>query len=471
MLAALWITALAGFLPQEPGTALQRGLSSPDPVVRRESAEALASLPEEIESWMAREWKRGDHRRQRSLLLASALRGTPAGFEVLESAIRRAGRGDSLRAYGLLLLGTFHPRAAREPGWGLAWARTDFERACFLAGLLGSGETVDLAALHRHLMDPADPALRGLLDLLDLLAGQKPSGTPRGAPELGAWLLGSLLAKAPRIPQAWLDLARGKVPELWIVAARRETPRNLEDLRTLPPAGDAAAIALVLYELEPENRAAAFSILDGRLLENTSRAWLWGAAGDLGLVLPPARPGSVLKDAQAAGLVRLALLDASRAVRQARLLRPLAREAFAKGLPEGRGALPAFLVLALAPEPADLDLLRDRMDKRQGRALAEFQPFWLLATGRLESPDAKNAWLRKWSRELDAGASGFLDREGRRFVAILLLGGTRAAESRPSLLDPAFPELFGPRDYSSEDEFYGDLAEFLFSRHYAWNLP
>ncbi|MFQ5750256.1 MAG: hypothetical protein ACE5H3_12515 [Planctomycetota bacterium] len=187
--------------------------------------------------------------------------------------------------------------------------------------------------------------------------------------------------------------------------------------------------------------------------------------------MPPPPPGSVLEGAQVAGLVRLALHDPSRATLQARLLLPLAREIFAKGLPEGRKALPAVLVLALAPQPSDLDLLREQMEQCKGSSLAEFQPFWLLATGRLDSPGARTTWLRKWSRELGAGASGFLDREGRRFVALLLLGGTRAAESRASLLDPSFRELFGPRDYSSEDEFYGDLAEFLFSRHYAWNLP
>ncbi len=470
MLPALWTFALAGFLLQEPGTALQRGLSAPDPVVRRESAENLASLPAGIEAWMAREWKRGDHRRQRSILLAAALRGTPAGFEVLEGAIRRSDRGDSLRAFGLLLLGAFHPRAAREPGWGLAWARSAFERACLLAGLLGAREEVDLPALHRHLMMPADPALRGLLDLLDFFHGSPPSHPPRGTPELAARLLGSLLEKAPRVPQDWLRRAEGKVPELWIVGARRESPRNLEDLRTVPPGGDSAAIALSLYELTPENRAPAFSILDGRLLEKPSRAWLWGAAGDLDLDFPPPG-GQVLEEARVAGLVRLALHDPSKTALQARLLRPLAREALAKGMPQGRPALPAVLVLALAPQPSDLNLLREQMDRLKGRALAEFQPFWLLATGRFDSLDARRTWLRKWGRQLHAGASGFLDREGRRFVALLLLGGTRAAESRASLLDPALGELFGPRDFSSEDEFYGDLAEFLFSSHYGWDLP
>lgn len=96
------------------------------------------------------------------------------------------------------------------------------------------------------------------------------------------------------------------------------------------------------------------------------------------------------------------------------------------------------------------------------------QPVWKFANRSLGT--ARKNWLESWSRELGAGWIGFLDKEGPRWVAYQLVGGTVAAEGREEIATP-YPELqLVPKDYAGDHLLYRDLAVLLLDGVYRWGL-
>lgn len=478
MILYLVTSVLFGFLSvQEPDEALQRGLAVDNPAERRLAAMKLASLGEDAQDWLMKEIRKGDAERRRALLLAAALMGTSESQKLLARSSRKGSRPEADRAWALLLYGAFHPEAAAKPHDAMRRAASDFERCCVLAGLLAQAGRIEGTKLRTYGGSKALPALQALVSIEEALAGRLWLGEPSSdamvaarllTSQFPAWVEDKLQHNQRAVSTEWLEAAQGRLPELWIVAARRSIPRKVEDLRSLPPGGAGAGLALVLYELVAKDRQLAFEVLHGRLVEPEARAWLWGAAGDLKLSFEGVAD-SKLSAAEVAGLAQLALRDFSAARRQARLRGAEARKLFTMDA-KVEDAWPAGLILALGAEGQDLGLLRRKYELAEGRDAERLQPIWYLASGKLKDADARNVWLNRWSRELGGGYQGYLDREGKRFTAFLLVQGTQAALERNELSE-AFDGLTGPRDHSLDDELYADLAEFLLSPLYRWDLP
>lgn len=466
-----------GFLStQEPSAELARSLADQSAAIRRLAAEQLGTQGESAEAWIMAQARKGAPERQRALLLAAALAGTDRTYDLLQDALKKGNRPDPHRAYALFLFGAYHPDGAEDPEKAIKMAASPFERSCYWAGLLTRTRSVPLATFDRMLSAKGEGA--GIEATLRrwcaVIHGQAPASEPTTDGELAVALLGSVIPGNAALPRAWIENARGKLPPLWQVAAARSPARTLEALRAEPAGGEGSGLALALYELPADGRADAFGLLRERLVEPAAQAWLWGAAGDLQLDLPPQRSGT-LADAEIAGLLRLAIHDPARAIVLAGAWRAAARQRFTAEA-SVTDHWPAAIVLALAPKdeekPLDQALLQARIDK-PGLApeeRARLHPIWQLATDRLSDPQAQAGWYRRWSRELHAGHVGFLDLEGRRLMAYLLVNGTQAARGR-SELGFAATGLTGPRDHSRDDELYADLAELILSNLYVLDLP
>lgn len=461
------VLVLGVFLAQAPAADLQRDLDVRDPATRRLAAVEVAASGAESEAWLLREIGRGSPARRRALLLAAALMGSPATATALEDAARPGSRPDEVRAYALLLAGAFLPEAPRDPADRLRKLPSDFERACFLAGLLAQADRTTGSA-EDLLGDRArDPTLRALCAMLRALRGEEPPlpGAEDAVGRSGAVLAVLLPGRAALARDAIVEVAGALYPN-WSLAARRSPPRELAELRGAALSGTGDGVALALYELEDAAVREAFEMLDARIADPRSKGWLWGAAGDRGLLLPNA---DGVHSWQVAGLIRLALSDPGLATEVAVRWRESARLRFASAEPLEE-TWPAALVLALAPDSADQDLLRERISAAEGPAAQRLHPIWQLASGRTSSAEARRRLLHEWSRELGAGYLGYLDREGPRWVAYLLVSGTRAASENAALVVD-LPALAGPRDHSRDSELYADLLELLLSGLYRWSLP
>ncbi len=450
---------------QEPDAAIRRDLGARDPGARRQAAEDLADLGAAGEAWLLAEMEEGSPKRRRSLLLAAALLGSPESLEALQEAARPGSRESEVRAYALLLYGAFHPDApAQAAKW---WRRlpSEFEGSCLLAGLLAQAselpEMRDTVLRGRR----PDPSHRALLLAADLLATRPVAERPEDGLEAAVRCLGSVLPGRPSIAQADLEEYRDSILSVWVGAARRATPRSEDELLRVALSGAGGGVGLALCPDGPEGQQAVFEALDDRVSEGWAKAWLWGAAGDSGLRLPV---GEQLPDWEVAGLLRLALADPEAAAQAAEARRAVARRRFAAA-EALETSWPAAVVLALAPEAEDVDLLRQRVAEAGGEGAQRLHPIWQLASGRTATEASRSRLFHQWSRELGAGYLGFLDREGPRWTAYLLVSGTRAAVESAEL-SVELEAFEGERDHALDSELYSDLLEFLLSGSYRWDL-
>ena len=182
-----------------------------------------------------------------------------------------------------------------------------------------------------------------------------------------------------------------------------------------------------------------------------------------------------LDAAEVAGILRLALQHGERASKAARLRLPAARRKLDEGgLAEDLWPAALVIALALADEeerdPDDLARLRDRVVAEDATARLRLLPAWNLARGALADPSARAHWLSIWSRDLRAGPAGYLDREGPRWVAFLLVGDTQAAEERLPLRQAPEGLALEARDYSRDHNLYRDVADYL-AWGYRFGLP
>ncbi len=468
--------ALSGVLlsPQEPDQALLNRLGDRLAAERIEAALELGDADAALGPWILREARRGQRERQRALLLAAALMGPDGAWELLEETAQTTGRNRREdRAWALLLFGAFHPEAPARAVEALGWAREDFEEACLLAGLLAAARPpADVPGLRRALEKRrrGHPARLALLRVLETLEGAPLPAEPAGDFEAAGLFLVSVLPDRPAVPAAWVEAARGRVPEAWREAARRRPPRAAAEIAALPPVGDGAGVVFALGEVAPGERQALFARLRPRIPDAEVRAWLWGTAGALGLDLPEPEAETILPE-EAAGLLELARVDRGRARAEAQARRARARASW----PEGASleeAWPAALVLALAGEEEDQAFLRPRVEAARGAAARRLQPLWQLARGAFGEGADLHDWLRRWSRELGGGPAGFLDHEGPRYLAWLLVRGSEGARSRAELQFTAGEGegLWRDFDPDPENELYDEMVVFLFSGRYRWRL-
>ncbi len=462
-------TLLLGFLlAQDPPSTLQRGLDNTEPAVRRAAAQEIAALGDGVDDWLEDEFGRGAPLRQRSLLLAAALLGSERSLELVDRAARRGRRPDSRRAWSLMLYGYAHPEAGLNARDDWRRATTDFEHCCLLVGLIGAPHPVDMAGLREQAGRRPGERVAALLNALEAVQGGQPTWSGESAVEVSGQILCSLLAGSERVPADRLTAFPGKMSEDWRLAALRDPGRSGDSLRGTPLGGNNAVVAFVLHELEPSLRQKAFDFLRDRLREPPAAAWLWGSAGDLSLDLGAAGTAASLTG-EAAGLLRLAITAPDSAIAAAVRRLPLARKVLEQ---EGRNEdrrWAAALILALAGASEDHAWFKQELELAPPAWRQRLQPVWLLASGSLDQASVRQAWLSRWSRALGAGRIGFLDQEAPRWMAMILINGTIAAEERVEL--DGIPEgMAGAPDHPITDELYADMAEFLFSATYRWNL-
>ena len=454
-------------LLQEPDAALQRGLDSRDPAARLTAAVEVADLGVEAEAWLVRETLRGSDQRRRALLLSAALLGTPDSFQALADAAKPGNRPDEVRAYALLLYGAFHPEAPQAAPGVYQKLRSAFERSCLMVGLLQQASRVESAQSWIERGRKAEAAHFALASMADALAGRDLPDAGDSAHEWSGRLLASVLPTGTPLDGVELAKRGEEVLPVWTLAARRRPARSQAELQREILSGSGGGVALALLESETESVGAEFKLLDARITDPSVKAWLWGAAGDRGYA-PPIPEESALTPWEAAGLLRLGIRDPSAAKEAAAARRDQARRLFrGSGLDAG---WPAALVLALAPAKEDVDDLRQRVSEATGKDAKRLHSIWQFARGSTTSEEARRHQLRSWSRELGASYQGYLDQEGPRWTAYLLVSGTRAALESATLA-VELEDLGGERDHSLDSELYPDLLEYLLSPHYRWDLP
>ena len=469
VLAIVLSGLLAVVSPQEPSAELQRALTLDSSTTRYRAAVRLAAMGGDGQAWLLKQVGKGSPERQRSLLLACALLGSEPALAEVEKVARRGSRrrADPQRAYALLLYGAYHPAAGEKPKEDWARCQSDFERACLLAGLLAHPARLVSRQWDAQLADSGAAELATLLAMGRLLAGEEVAlSADVDARFAAAALLASVRPEAAARPAAFVEAQRGRVPALWVAAARRDPSRGAEQLRRLPAAGEGAAAGLILREVEPSARQEVFQHFHARLIEPQARAWLWGTAGELGLELPPPLDAERLDSAEVAGILELARTQSASAASAAAARLGAARARLDEGgLAEE--TWPAALTLALVLADAedrdaeDLQRLQSHLEQASAVDKVRLWPVWNLARGALAEAAVRDHWLAVWSRDLGAGAIGFLDVEGPRWLAYLLVGGTQAAEERLQLLE-AYPALeLASRDYSRDHNLYRDIADFL----------
>ena len=459
---------LLALLPQSPVPEVQRALNDRSTSARRLAAETIAAQGVELEGWLLKEMKKGAPVRQRALLLASALLGTPASFEVLLERVKKGRKPDELRAYALLLYGAFHPDAGRNLDRDKAFARSSFERSCLLAGFLaraGQMPTVDSALFLAKHSSPQELALLSMLAQLQglpPLASESPSG-------LSAQVLGSFLSSSAPVSKAHYQTLSGLLPDAWLMGAFREPARAWSKLEKRSFSGELTSRLFALREFQPENQAVAFNALSKKIRQPQPLGWLWGLAGDLGLHLPlPADKTLALPEV--GGLLRLALHSRAPAVSLAYQRLGLARALLATERPF-ETHWPAFLVLALTSDAADDVFFEEAFKRGSYEQNMKLYPVWLFRRPSQMTEEARQAWLRRWSRDLGAGGSGFLDHTAPVWVGNMLLGNTDAMGQILRLTTPIDSLTPETRDHSRQSALYEDIAEFLFSGLYHWDLP
>jgi hypothetical protein len=469
------VSVLAGLLLSSqaaPPDALQRALTNTDAGIRQRAARELALDGVRWEKWLLRQLGSGSPEEERALLLACALYASPPCLAAVEKATEHGRKSDTQRAFALLVYGALHPAAGSAPKEDWKRSVTSYERDCFLAGLLGQARRYESDLWFSLMAKESDLVASAFLEMGDVLLGRAP---PLRSEELLSYsgrMLTSLLPEQPGLSgpgsspgsePAW------EPPLAWWTAARHHPPRALAALRSVPLAGESAAVVLALYELPASQGEELFSHFRTRVQDPAARAWLWGAAGDLGLDLAPTTV-ETLDPAEVVGLLRLALRDPTAAERAGLARLPAARALFASA-EQAEARFPAALVLALAGGPEEQEQLRLALEKAEPRERLDLQPVWKFAQRGFGEVTLQQEWLRLWARRLGGGAQGFLDREAPRWTAYLLAGGTRAASQDPRL-QPRLPALEKiVHDHALDVSLHADVIEFLLGGVYRWELP
>lgn len=462
ILAGLLLTAQS-----TPPAELQRALTVADAAARQRAAQEIAASGAAYEKWLLREMHSGSPEGQRALMIAAALVGSPDTLEALASYAVHGRKPDPQRAFALLVYGSLHPQAGAQPESEWARAVTPYERSCLLAGLLAQAQRFESDAWVILASREPDPVSDALLEVADVLLGRAPPVRATEPLSFSARLLTSVLPLQP--PHE--DLAAAEpwaFPPEWILGARRLPGRRFEELRSIPLGGPGFAVALALGELPRVEQAECFAWLDSRLQDPVARSILWGLAGDLGHDLGGAE--GKLDPAAVAGLLRLALQDPTRAERGAQARLAAAHAAFTEAHSlEQR--LPAALILALAGGSSEQEFLRAHLESTEPRERFALQPVWKFAQRGFGDPALQRHWIARWSRQLGAGHFGWLDRQGPRWTAYVLAGGTRAAEQDPRL-QPRVPALERiAHDYALDASLHADVIQFLLGGVYRWAVP
>ena len=393
--------------------------------------------------------------------------GTDGSLELVEEAARKGRKPNPERAYALILYGAMHPDAGLEAKKDWSRAASDFERGCLLAGLLSQPQRLAGPDWAKLVAKSKASGLREVYEIAAMLRGETWPEAPENAALLAARVLTTHIPGVSGISPPALEGADGfAFPPLWAVGARHVPPRTVEDLKGQALVDERIALVLSIYEVEAEYRQELFDHFRTRTVGSMEAGWLWGAAGDLRLEFP-APEGEHLDNAYVAGLLRLGLQDFDAAVAAALPHLPQARHSFNAKLPMQK-RWPAAVVLALAGQAEDTETLKKVFLAASGSERQRLQPIWKFTNRSLGS--TRISWLNRWSRELGAGWVGFLDKEGPRWVAYQLVGGTIAAEWREEI-SAAYPQLSQvPRDYADDAVLYHDLAVLLLDGVYHWGL-
>lgn len=450
---------------QEPTPALQRALVSDDAVARFQAAREISVGDERTQAWILGEEEKGTAQYQRAVLLAASLMGTPETYALVERAARRGRKADPIRAFALLLYGSFHPDAGMEASQDWNRCGTSFEQACLLSGLLSRPERIIVAPWPGLISKEKEEALTGLLDAAFCLTGNEPQG--KSALSEAVVLITSVNPGInPLLAERFSEARDTHYPALWKVSARRTPARSLDALNQQALVGESIGLVLALYEVPADQRQALFFHDRSRAVGSAEQAWLWGAAGELGLEIPgPSMP--VLELHQVAGVLGLAGHDLKKAKKVALSYLEVARQAFSsKASFSKRWA--AATVLALGGLEEDRLLLQQAFENANGVERHRLSPIWKFANYGFEEEALRRHWLKSWIRDLGGGWIGYLDREGPRWTAYLLMGGSNEAQNRESL-SVSYPMLeVLPKDYALDHVLYRDFAEFLLSDAYRW---
>lgn len=450
---------------QEPTPALQKAFQADDVRVRHQAAQVLAVGDERAEAWLLQEVDKGTDQRQRALLLAAALMGTPKSLAVLDEAAKKGRKPDPIRAFALLLYGSLHPDAGQEAEKDWGRCASEFERSCYLIGLLSRPQRMLVQPLPELIRKRKEEGPAAILRLSQALAA---SDYPKGVTDFDRavrLLLGVDPRRAPLMMEE-VD-TRGDFPELWVAGRRHLPPRELKALKRLTLVGEQVSGVLALLEVEEGDRQALFDHFASRAIGEAESIWLWGTAGDLGLELPAPRQGTDLRTCQVVGILRLYRVDRNRGTTTAKAYLDLAREEFlADATMEKRW--PAALLLALAGNEEDRLILQQGFADQDPIWTYRFAPLWKFSLRRFGSTQLTDHWLDSWCRDLGSGWQGYLDREGPRLMGYLLAGGTLAADNHPTLTERHESLEIVARDYALDHRLYRDLIGYLAEGGYRW---
>ncbi|MFK5956353.1 MAG: hypothetical protein QM477_07925 [Planctomycetota bacterium] len=451
---------------QEPTQALQRALDSDDVLTRFAAAHEVANGDERAEAWLLAKAGKGTAQRQRAILLAAGLMGTPQTYAVLEKAARKGRKADPQRAFALLLYGSFHPTAGVDADKDWSRGSTPFEKGCLLAGLLTRPERLTVAPWPSLLVADKESSLTSFLDAALALTGNPMVGSSQISAGL-RFLIAADPSKASVPTDLVMNQTNFDFPAMWFMTARRAPPRPRKAIQSMALVGEQIGMVLSLYEVPANQRQGLFFHFQTRAVGALERKWLWGAAGDLGLELPP--PNSAkLATYQVCGILSLANRDWKQAKTAAQNYLMAARSTFQTAVSfQDRWA--AATVLALGGMEADRNLIKKSFENASAVERHRLVPIWKFANHGLESPGLRQHWLKIWVRDLGGGWRGYLDAEGARWTAYVLVGNSLAAKNRVSL-STSYPGLEGlPKDYALDHVLYRDLAEFLLSSDYGWD--
>jgi hypothetical protein len=466
LLLVTWFTGL--FAVQEPGAELVGGLDGPQPGERMQAAEQIAALGPGVERWLEKRIGKGSALHQRGVLLAAALLDTPEAHALLSDAARAGRRASPQRAWALLLYGMHHPEAGRDPARDWKRAATSFEGACLLAGYLGHEQIPDLPALRTAMGRKMSVRQQALLGLLEARAGQRAAFEGDDAVLRGARLLASVIPGQLAMTQAELAELSAGMPALWIAAARRAPGRTLEELRGSSLGGENHGAVFALREAAADQQAAVFAYLAERVQSEPAASWLWGLAGEIGIDLPAAASDRI-PHWEASGLLRLALLDWERAKAAATARADVALAELVAMESVDATRMAPVVVLAIAGRESDRAWFQKALAEVPAKLRSQMQPLWLLAAGQFGDARAREALLADWALRFGAGTSGYLIAAGQVYTGLALLAGTEAADELLELRSYS-SQFDGEHDHPISDEFYLDVAQFLFSAHYQWRF-
>ena len=183
----------------------------------------------------------------------------------------------------------------------------------------------------------------------------------------------------------------------------------------------------------------------------------------------PAASSEEIPAYEAAGVLRLALIDADGAQAAAMARLDVARASLAGLESIDASAAPAVLLLALAGSKDDHAWFQSQLASASAETRSWLQPLWLLAAGQFGDARARESLLSHWALRLRAGTGGYLDQAGRLFTGLVLIAGTEAAQESLELA-PYSDSFDLDHDHSITDEFYLDLSALLTSDHYHWRF-